>query len=78
MWAKRVHGSVSDLLSELKWTQAIAAGERASAEAIEDQIISRRQTVVTGEGGSWVLREEHGADFEAKKRAMSPPAGRPR
>ena len=64
-----------ELKRQAKWTQSIAVGERAFIEAIEGQIKSRRQMVVTEEGDSWVLREEHGADFEAEKRAMSPPGG---
>jgi hypothetical protein len=46
-------------------------GERAFIEAIDDQIKSRRLGVVTEEEASWVLREGHGANFEAEKRAMS-------
>ena len=64
-----------ELERQAKWTQAIAVGERAFIEAIEDQIKSRRQMVVTEEGDTWILREEQGADFEAEKRAMSPYGG---
>ena len=50
-----------ELKRQAKWTQAIAVGERAFVEAIEEQIHSRQQMMITEQGGSWVLREEHGA-----------------
>ena len=50
-----------------RWTQAIAVRERAFIEAFEDEIKSRRQMVVTEEGGGWILSEEHGAVFRAEK-----------
>jgi hypothetical protein len=61
-----------ELERQAKWTQAIAVGERAFVEAIEQQINSRQQMMITEQGGSWVLREEHGAVFGPEKKAMSP------
>jgi hypothetical protein len=57
---------------QAKWTQAIAVGERAFVEAIEEQINSRHQMMITEQAGSWVLQEEPGAVFGPEKKAMSP------
>jgi len=51
------------LKHQAKWTQAIAVGERSFIEEIEQQVRGRQQTETEQEGGSWVLREEHGTLF---------------
>ncbi len=60
-----------ELERQAKWTEAIAVGERAFVEAIEAQIRSRQQMLVSQEGGTWVLQEEHGSVFGPEKRAMN-------
>jgi putative transposase len=64
-----------ELERQSKWTQAIAVGERAFVEAIEAQIKSRRQMVLSDEGNSWVLREEYDSILGPEKRAMSHSGG---
>ena len=61
-----------ELERQAKRTQAIAVGDRAFVDAIEDQIKSRRHMVVSEEGESWVLREEHDAVYAVEKRAIDP------
>ena len=56
-----------ELERQAKWTQAIAVGERAFVEAIEDEIKSRRHMVISEEGHSWVLREDYEAVYAAEK-----------
>jgi putative transposase len=61
-----------ELKRQAKWTQAIAVGDRAYVEAIERQIRGRHEMGIDEQGGSWVLKEEHGALFEPEKSPMSP------
>ena len=56
-----------ELKRQAKWTQAIAIGERAYVEAIEQQIHGRQEMTIVDEGGSWVLREDYVASFEPEK-----------
>jgi putative transposase len=60
-----------ELERQAKWTEAIAVGERAFVEGIEAQIRSRQQMLVGQEGGTWVLREEHGPVFGPKNAAIN-------
>jgi hypothetical protein len=46
---------------EWAWSGYGAVGDRAYVDAIEQQVRSRPQMRVDGQGDSWTLREEHGA-----------------
>jgi putative transposase len=55
---------------QAKWTQAIAVGDRAFIEAMENQMRSRQELTMEEDGGSWVLREDYGAIFGPEKRVI--------
>jgi putative transposase len=56
-----------NLKRQAKWTQAIAVGERAYVDAIEEQIRGRQQTRIEEQGGTWLLQETHEPFFGAEK-----------
>jgi putative transposase len=47
-----------ELKRQAQWTEAIAVGDRAYVEAIEQKVRGRQQLSVEQVGGSWALREE--------------------
>ena len=50
---------VNNLLQrQAKWTEAIAVGDRAFIEAIEQGVAGRQQLTRRQESGTWILREE--------------------
>lgn len=55
---------------QAKWTQAIAVGDRAFIQAMEERIGYRQKMTVSEESGTWVLQEEYGAPFVPEKRAI--------
>ncbi len=61
-----------ELKRQAKWTHSIAVGDRAFIEAMESRIRSRQELTTEEVGGSWVLREEYGADFGREKGAINP------
>lgn len=60
-----------ELERQAKWTEAIAVGDRAYIEAIEQQIRGRQEMSLEEQGGTWVLREEYGPVLGPEKSAMS-------
>ena len=60
-----------ELRREAKWTESIAVGDRAYVEAIEQQVRGRQQLRVDEQGGSWALREEHGAFSGLEKSSIT-------
>jgi hypothetical protein len=59
-----------ELTREAKWTESIAVGDRAYVDAIEQQVRGRQQMRVDEQGGSWTLREEHGAFSALEKSSI--------
>ena len=55
---------------QARWTEAVAVGERAYVEAIQEQIRGRQEMTIGKEGTSWVLREEYGPLFEPENRPI--------
>jgi putative transposase len=58
-----------------KWSEAIAVGDRAYVDAIEQQIRGRQRLRVEEEDGSWTLQESYEAFSEVEKRPIGPLAG---
>jgi putative transposase len=52
---------------QAKWTEAIAVGQRALVEAIEEPIRWRQRMSVAEQGESWVLSEEYGSFLASEK-----------
>ena len=60
-----------ELRREAKWTESIAVGDRAYVEGIEQEVRGRQQMRVDEQGGSWTLREEHGAFSALEKSSIT-------
>jgi putative transposase len=56
-----------ELERQAQWTEAIAVGQRAFVEAIEDQTRWRQRMKTAEQDGSWVLSEEYGSFFGHEK-----------
>jgi len=56
---------------EAKWTESIAVGERAYVEGIEQEVRGRQRMNVDEQGGSWTLREVHGAFSALEKSSIT-------
>ena len=63
------------LRRDAKWSEAIAVGDRAYVEAIEQQIRGRQQLQVQEQSGTGTLRECYGAFSEPEKSSIRPFAG---
>ena len=64
------------LKREPTWTECLAVGSKKYVEKIESEARNRQRLECEKEGGVWILREEHGPVYGAKKEPISLPGGR--